>query len=588
MRVLLIHPEDDLLDGPWASGRWDRVIDLGRAGEESYAQAAENFSCSIEGLSELRKDFREMRRVRELIGLGLGRLEDAFGLDWWELTSIEIHQRFEIAFLMGELARTIGSQDEVHVSRPCSQADVLRLLLAGRLHTSALARGRQKRGVRRYLQVAQKFPVSQLLEIFWDKTDAGYQFRGRFNSAPKRRSVGVVLLPTSYINISRTATAYAECVPDACFLLMATRRNGRMDRVPANVEQGWLREYASVGSGSRKTEHSDLVERWETLCRELHAVPEFRVLSELGVFDGFSTLFESGLEIRDAWRNVVDRQPIQAVICADDSNPSTHIPLLLAKQRGIPAIACHHGALDGRYMFKRHHADILLAKGAMEEDYLVRLCGVSKEAVEVGAPVEHANLRPASGGYENSSIVFFSEAYEVAGGRTRSFYRDILPPLADLALAEGKKLVVKLHPSESVAERTKIMRQILNEDQQRVAVVVGGPLTDELLQDCWFGLTVMSTVVTECRMRGIPCFLCAWLESWPYGYVAQFERFEAGIRLGGRDEIRNIPEILRHHRMSPRAREDLWAQIAPQRLRSLLGLPVAADVSQSHLVTKSA
>src|SRR5215813_11710733 len=108
MRVLLIHPEDDLQDGPWASQQWDRAIDLGTAGEESYAAAAAAFRCPIGRLAELRKDFREMHRVRELIRLGLNRLNDPFGLDWWELTSILVHEQFELAFLINELAKTFG------------------------------------------------------------------------------------------------------------------------------------------------------------------------------------------------------------------------------------------------------------------------------------------------------------------------------------------------------------------------------------------------------------------------------------------------------------------------------------------------
>ena len=586
MRILLLHPEDDLQDGPWALQRWDRAIDLGKAGGESYARAAESFGCAVTGLSEFREGFREMRRVRELIGLGLGRLNDSFGLDWWELTSIEVHQQFEAAFLMSELAKTFGPQDEVHVSRPCFQADALRLVLGSRLRTFIPASSQQKRGVRHYLSVARKFPARQLLEIFWDKTDSGYQIRGVLNRKPKRQTHGVVLLPSCYINVSRTATAYAECLPEVRFLLVATRRSGWMKNRPANVSATWLRQYASVENRSRKAEHRDLVQRWERLRSEMNALPEFRVLSELGSFDGIPQQLAVGLQIRDAWRNVFDSEPVTAVICADDSNPSTHIPLLLAKHRGLPAIACHHGALDGRYMFKRNHADVLLAKGRMEEDYLVRQCGVPGETVEIGSPILPQSRQQDSRA-EKSSIVFFSEAYEVAGGRARSFYQDVLPSLADLALAEGKKLIVKLHPSESSPERAEFIKWILSAKQQQVASVISGPLTDELLNNAWFGVTVMSTVVVECAMRGVPCFLCAWLEAWPYGYVDQFDRFEVGIRLGS-GEIHGIPTILRNYHVSARIRENCWTEIAPQRLRSLLGMQVAADQPVRDVVVKSA
>ena len=129
MRVLLIHPEDELQDGPWASQRWDRVIDVGKAGAESYAQAAASLGCPVTSIDAFRDNFKEMRKVRDLLALGMGRLIDRFGLDWWELTSILVHQQLEIAFLLREFVETVGEFDEVHVSRPGFHAEVLQLEL---------------------------------------------------------------------------------------------------------------------------------------------------------------------------------------------------------------------------------------------------------------------------------------------------------------------------------------------------------------------------------------------------------------------------------------------------------------------------
>jgi hypothetical protein len=572
MRVLVIHPEDELQDGPWGSQRWDRVIDLGKAGAESYADAAASFGCAVTSLDAFRNNFKEKHRVRELLTLGMGRLTDGFGLDWWELTSILVHQQLEIAFLLRQLVETFEPLDEVHVSRPCLQAEILRLALGTRLHIFSWQDDRHKRGARHYVQVLKKFPAGQLLEIFWDKTDPGYQLRGSFGIRRKSSSGPVVLLPSCYINVSRTAMAYAQSLPEARFLLVATRRSGWIQGPPPNVSLTWLRRYASVRVPSRALECRELVKKWVDLRNELKAVPEFLVLDELGCLDDFPDRFALGLEIRDAWRNVFDVEPVQAVLCADDSNPYTHIPLLLAVHKGLPTISCHHGALDGRYMFKRNHADVLLAKGKMEEDYLVRLCGIPPATVEVGAPILPVDLRQQSSQDKKTSIVFFSEAYEVAGGRARGFYRDILPGLADLALSEGRELIIKLHPSESLSERTRIVEQILNAEQLRVARVVGGPLQAEMLDKAWFGLTVMSTVAVECTLRGIPCFLCAWLEAWPYGYVDQFSRFGIGIRLNEPGEIRQIPVKLQNYDAGGAGRTNCWTPIETQRLQALLGI----------------
>jgi hypothetical protein len=313
-------------------------------------------------------------------------------LDWWELTAILFHSQLESLVLLRKLADSIGPQDEIYVSRSGFFATALAQFQAARVQTFGTSGAQRNRSLGHYLRVSRKFPTRQLLEIFWDKTDPGYQWRGRFAGKAKRSASPVVLLPTAYVNVSRTGVAYAKSVPEANFLLVSTRPSGWIANPPSNVSTAWLRSYASLDDPNRAVECEDLVARWAVLRRKLEEHPEFRALAAVGTFDDFPDRFARGLEIRDAWRNVLDGQPVQAVLCADDSNPYTHIPLLLAKKRGLPTVACHHGALDGRYLFKRTHADVVLAKGKMEEDYLTRACGLPRDVVEVGAPTRRSRL----------------------------------------------------------------------------------------------------------------------------------------------------------------------------------------------------
>jgi hypothetical protein len=262
---------------------------------------------------------------------------------------------------------------------------------------------------------------------------------------------------------------------------------------------------------------------------------------------------------------------VQAVICADDTNPYTHIPLLLAVQKGISTIACHHGALDGRHMIKQNHADVVLAKGKMEQDYLVRRCGIRPQVVEIGAPRLSESCVHKPDSQKRSLILFFSEAYEVASGRARGFYQDMLPLLAKLALSERKQLIIKLHPSESFAERSRLVREILSYEEQQIVKVIDRASNQDLLDRTWFAVTIMSSVVVECALRQVPCFLCAWLESWPYGYCDQFTRFQVGIRLNKPAEISSIPSILDSYQVSTATRENCWTPIEAQRFGELLG-----------------
>src|SRR5207244_4178268 len=297
---------------------------------------------------------------------------------------------------------------------------------------------------------------------------------------PKASRNPVVPLASAYVNVSRKAIAYRKTAPKMDFLLVATRRSGWLAEPSANVAVAKLASYAKYETSTRR-EYDDLSIQWRHVRTDLESVPEIGMLGRQGLLDSFPKLLRQGLAIREAWRQVFEIEPVKAVLCADDSNPYTRIPLLLARNRGIPTLTCHHGALDGGYLFKQSHADVILAKGRMEEDYLVRVCGVPEEKVELGAPGRLPALNVQRDREQAPFITFFSEPYEVASARTDEFYRDLLPRLADLALKTGRKFVVKLPPFESHRERERLINRILTAEQQQVANVVSGALSEDLL-----------------------------------------------------------------------------------------------------------
>jgi hypothetical protein len=243
------------------------------------------------------------------------------------------------------------------------------------------------------------------------------------------------------------------------------------------------------------------------------------------------------------------------------------MPLLIARQRGLPTVACHHGALDGGHLVKRSHADLVLAKGRMEKDYLVGKCGLAEEKIEVGAP----SLRRGTNGgarHRKDSIVFFSEPYVVDGGRCREFYRELLPPLVDLATRMNLDLVVKLHPMETERERRKFVNAALLARQVERVQVVTGALSEELLGRTSFALTVQSTAAVDCAIRGIPVFLCKWLDYSYYGYVDQFIRYGTGLPLHSPAEVARIPEMLKN--FPTPIRTDFCQPISAEKLEQLL------------------
>jgi hypothetical protein len=569
MRVLLLHPDDDPENELWARERWDRVIDLGFAGEDTYRHWSGALQCPVDALPKLR--IAEFSAVREAFAAGYGRVVDQYGLDWWELIAIRFHEQLAFIMRLKKLCELVNWHDEVHITRDGNHAETLRGSLR---QLRCLAPETSKFGkVRRLISSLRALGVPQIVQTLGDKHDAGYRIRRRVAARWKPQTAPVVLLPTAHVTAARIAISYARALMDTNFLLVATRKSGWINDVPPNASSVMLASYAP--GNCDQAECRELLAAWGGLELILETNAETTVLKRLGSFLQFPKMLRDGLAIRDAWLRVFEREPVSAVLCTDDANPYTHIPLLLARRRGLPTVACHHGALDGQNLVKRSHAEIVLAKGEMERDYLVNTCGISAQKVEVGAPPIPRWV--STGMRKANAIVFFSEPYELDGGRAREIYREILPQLARLALRMELKLIVKLHPMESASERTKLVRRCLSSTEVQSVTVVTGRLSDELLGRARLAVTVQSTAAVDCRLRGIPVFLCAWLDCGHFGYLDQFVKFGAGVPLHSPAEIAKAPELLAE---AARDIRDLWEAAPSEELERLLtrGLELSVAV----------
>ena len=557
MRILFLHPEDVPSRGPWAYQRWDRVIDLGLAGAETYARWSKSLGCPVESIGFANVD---VRGVRDAFAAGRGLLVDAQGVDWWEIISVRYTSLLFQTIAAENIAKTIGSEDELYVSRPDFYGRVLQLL--ARREVQAQTRSTFRPGFLGIHKRLRRLSYAQAQQVFWDKYDPEYRIRRHLSPARRGGRRPFVLLPSAYVNVSRTALAYAKTLPEADFLLVNARQNGRCERTPENVLQVDLSSY--VAGSYPVWEYNELATRWKDAQHQLRANRLIRMLSETGVLSDFTQELHHWLKVRDAWCEVYDRENITAVLSCDASNPYTHIPLQLANARGLPSIAAHHGALDGQNLLKTTKANVLLAKGSMERDYLLTMCKLPNNFVEVAAPSKLLPIRKGEGG---NAVVFFSEDYEVSGARVEEYYREVLPRLAELAKILNRRLVIKLHPAENMNDRCRIVQRVLTREQRDLLEIVTGELTEDFMRSVWFGVTVISTTAVECALRRIPVFVCSWLENWPYKYAEHFSRFGVAATLREPAQILGIPLLLRNYSFCEQ--RELWEE-APQRLQQLL------------------
>ena len=67
----------------------------------------------------------------------------------------------------------------------------------------------------RYRRAAVNLGFRQLRQVLYDKYDAHYAWRRKFAPAAGKSSEPVILLPSAYTNVTRTAFRYAEILPIA-------------------------------------------------------------------------------------------------------------------------------------------------------------------------------------------------------------------------------------------------------------------------------------------------------------------------------------------------------------------------------------
>lgn len=577
MKILLVHPDDSLEAGACAGTRWDAAFDLGWAGHHAYARHSEHLGFPVSSIHDLPDHARHRNQLREILSLGLDQLVDSCSIDWWDLFSGQPLHQIEQLLLLSALAEKIPEQAEIFATRPHSTLRALSLLLNREVKVLLADRstGSHQAGLRgrtrRYLKTAFALRPAQLSGIAFDKWDADYRLRRHFGRLPRQSSSPAILLPSAYVNVSRTQVACARMLPHLRFLLVVTRRSGALENLPDNVKLRWLSSYAPHSLRSTDDERVRLLTRWQEVQSDLFDTNRvLRLARQLHAFDGFADFLKRGLGVRNAWREVLAHEPITAVLSADEYNPYTRLPILLARSRKLRTVFCDHGALGCSFAFRRPVSDTYLVKGDMARDYNVEWCGLAADKIVVGGPAAAPDLLPSHKQTPRDWMVFYSEAYELFSGRTRSFYAELLSELCSLGRQTNRKIVVKLHPFESGRSRKAFIESVLSAEDRKLVHMREGPMTPDLFERAWCSLTVESSVAVESTIHGVPCFLLSWFDASWYDYGKQYAKYAAGHPLDSPHRIREIPQLLERLQITEATRLSLQTPITPEHLESVL------------------
>ncbi len=572
MKILLVHPDDSIASGAGTGAAWDRIVDLGSSGRHFYAQQAERFGCPVLSIYDLSGHEQHRCRLRELLAIGLDQLVDSESIDWWDAFSGPLYKQFEQLMLASILAEQVPEGAEIFATRPHFVTQALARLLRYRINILP-PKLEVRSGIRasRFLKKISALSSAQMTEIVFDKWDADYRLRRLISSRRSESNRRAVLLPSAYVNVSRAQSAYARMLPERRFLLVVTRASGRRVELPANVELRSLAAYSPGVLPPTEKERVRLLKKWEELRNDRFGANRVLGLAtELHVFDGFPGFLKTGLRVRDAWREVIANDRIEAVLSADEHNPFTRLPTVLARARKLPTVSCHHGALNMTFGIRPRCSDIYLASGEMAKDYMITWCGVPAEKILVGGPQKSFSSLPSTEKRRRDWIVFFSEPYEVSSARTQTLYSELLPELCSLARQSNRKVIVKLHPFESFRGRKATIDKALSLEERPLVEMREGPMTPDLFERAWFTVTVESSVAVESTTNGVPCFLCSWFDASWYDYGKQFAKFCAGYQLESPESIRQIPRLLEGIKITDATRQALHTSIGRERLDSVL------------------
>jgi hypothetical protein len=570
MRVLLVHPEDSVIEGPWAVSRWDLIVDLGWAGSSQYAVWDVRIGCPVSSVWDFADWHEDVRRIQELCGIGKNRLVDAEGIDWWELLAPISYQQVYEFLLLQKVAREVQVPAEVRVTRPHRLADTLGKLVGVKVDPF-IARSERSASARfnGFIQKLRTLTSAQIVQIAFDKWDSDYGVRRYFSKLSQSSGLGKrVLLPSAYRNVSRVLTKYAGLLPDRSFLLVTTRADGEVKDLPPHICASSLAAYAPrPGNNRTEREIVSLTRQWQIIKKKLYQTYP-NLPRTPGPFEGFDRTLQNCLRMRDAWQGVFEREEIDCVLCADENNPYTRVPVLLAQRRRVHTVYCGHGALDVNILLRGACSETYLAKGEMESDYLIKECGVPRERIVIGGPPGSHFASQGEGA--GTHIVFFSEPYELYYGRTETLYRELLPRLCAIAREHGRKVMVKLHPFESLTVRSQLVERILTDNDRALVEVIADPLSERLLRKIWFSLTVESSVAVECALAGVPSFLCGWFDIDLYSYGKQYERFDAARILDDPADISRVPELMGSQRPGAEVRNRLYTPITREGFEAVL------------------
>jgi len=123
VNILLLHPLDSPWSDIWREKKWDMVVDLGWAGEESYLKWEQIYKCKIISIWSGIEKVTFYQQVNDIQDTMRDQLVDTYGIDWLDMILPLLRKHIFDMILSREIVPYLPPHAIVFVSRPHVLAD---------------------------------------------------------------------------------------------------------------------------------------------------------------------------------------------------------------------------------------------------------------------------------------------------------------------------------------------------------------------------------------------------------------------------------------------------------------------------------
>ena len=371
--------------------------------------------------------------------------------------------------------------------------------------------------------LSQSHRGARALQKLWDSRPAPSEFFRRvmplwsrsLSAAPKRKHAqaaphgGIWFYSTAY-NYTKIGLQYEPYLPQKLNFLVEDPNTGGKRLREAGRESHWLYAW------SRNSDIPSSSEVRSTGGRITDALAGVPLAAEEGALR--TVLLNSEL-----WRHFLTRglpfvmfnnravhrwrQAVQPEMIVLGNAGDERVLLMREGVERVPVVLLQHGIMHWTYAVTDEPVDVFLLRGPFFQRSVNE--NLRRKTVVQNFPDPDTILPQER--TERKDILFITTSYDVPVLFHREDLRDILRSLLRLARGTARRLMIRVHPNETIPDYEQAIAELQRELGVQAEVAYSqGPGADEVFAHSCVAVLHFSTMFLDCLRYGIPIVSFGW------------------------------------------------------------------------------